>query len=71
MRDRFQSHVIDRQSAVSIDQLEAHSHNLETDDDLSPLLEQIGDARFVLLGEASHGTSEFYSWRAHQPALDP
>ena len=31
--------------------------------DLDPLLERIGDARFVLLGEASHGTSEFYRWR--------
>ncbi len=32
--------------------------------DLDPLIERIGDARFVLLGEASHGTHEFYSWRA-------
>src|SRR5436190_2735027 len=32
--------------------------------DLDPLLERIGDARFVLAGEASHGTSEFYTWRA-------
>jgi erythromycin esterase len=31
--------------------------------DLDPLIERIGDARFVLLGEASHGTSEFYTWR--------
>ncbi|MUL41298.1 erythromycin esterase family protein [Streptomonospora sp. PA3] len=31
---------------------------------LDPLLERVGDARFVLLGEASHGTSEFYGWRA-------
>src|SRR4051812_809121 len=37
---------------------------LETDADLDPLLERIGDARFVLLGEASHGTSEYYTWRA-------
>src|SRR5947209_7365289 len=31
--------------------------------DLDPLLERIGDARFVLLGEASHGTAEYYQWR--------
>ena len=27
-------------------------------------MERIGDARFVLLGEASHGTAEYYTWRA-------
>jgi len=32
--------------------------------DYDPLLELIGDARFVLLGEASHGTHEFYRQRA-------
>lgn len=32
--------------------------------DLDPLLELIGDAHFVLIGEASHGTHEFYSMRA-------
>src|SRR6266545_3071419 len=30
---------------------------------LDPLIDMIGDARFVLLGEATHGTSEFYTWR--------
>jgi len=34
------------------------------DDDYDPLLERIGDARYVLLGEASHGTHEFYRERA-------
>jgi erythromycin esterase len=33
--------------------------------DLDPLIERIGDARYVLLGEATHGTAEFYEWRAH------
>ena len=33
-------------------------------EDYDPLLEFIGDARFVLLGEASHGTHEFYRERA-------
>ena len=32
--------------------------------DYDPLLQRIGDARFVLLGEASHGTHEFYHARA-------
>lgn len=32
--------------------------------DLDPILELVGDARFVLIGEASHGTSEFYATRA-------
>jgi protein-L-isoaspartate(D-aspartate) O-methyltransferase len=32
--------------------------------DLGPLLERIGDRRVVLIGEASHGTSEFYRMRA-------
>jgi len=32
--------------------------------DLNPLLDRIGNARFVLLGEASHGTREYYTWRA-------
>ena len=31
---------------------------------LQPLLDRIGDARLVLIGEASHGTSEFYRIRA-------
>jgi erythromycin esterase-like protein len=32
-------------------------------DHLDPLLDAIGDRRYVLLGEATHGTSEFYTWR--------
>jgi len=32
--------------------------------DYEPLLELVGNARFVLLGEASHGTHEFYRERA-------
>jgi protein-L-isoaspartate(D-aspartate) O-methyltransferase len=32
--------------------------------DLSGLMERVADARVVLLGEASHGTAEFYDMRA-------
>ncbi|MEA3203114.1 MAG: hypothetical protein QOI63_784 [Thermoplasmata archaeon] len=31
---------------------------------MDALLEAVGDARVVLLGEATHGTHEFYEWRA-------
>ncbi|MCC6179404.1 MAG: erythromycin esterase family protein [Chloroflexi bacterium] len=34
------------------------------DHEYDPLLDLIGDARFVLIGEASHGTDEFYRERA-------
>ena len=42
-----------------VERVQNVSRPLDSPDDLGPLLEQIGDARFVLLGEASHGTSEF------------
>jgi erythromycin esterase-like protein len=32
--------------------------------DYDPLMDMMGGARFVLLGEASHGTHEFYKERA-------
>lgn len=31
--------------------------------DLAPLHEAIGERRFVLLGESTHGTKEYYVWR--------
>lgn len=46
------------------DQVRGVAHSLEAAEDLDPLLELIGDARYVLLGEATHGTSEFYTWRS-------
>ncbi|HCF29091.1 MAG TPA: erythromycin esterase [Cyanobacteria bacterium UBA11049] len=33
-------------------------------EEYDPLIELIGDARFVLIGEATHGTHEFYEQRA-------
>jgi erythromycin esterase len=33
--------------------------------DLDPLLKRIGNARIVMLGEASHGTHEYYVWRSY------
>src|SRR5205085_8510760 len=37
---------------------------LQQQQDLDPLMARIDEARYVLLGEASHGTAEYYTWRA-------
>jgi erythromycin esterase-like protein len=37
---------------------------LRNEQDLDVLLKEIDTSRIVLLGEASHGTSEYYTWRA-------
>ena len=41
----------------------AHALN-DTESDHRPLLDRVGEARLVLLGEASHGTHDFYHERA-------
>jgi erythromycin esterase-like protein len=43
-----------------------HAHQLRADEitDYDALIDAIGDSRFVLIGEASHGTHEFYRERA-------
>lgn len=45
------------------DLLSRASTPLESEHDLNPLIKYIGDAKYVLLGEASHGTHEYYTWR--------
>ena len=39
-------------------------HPLTESNDLDPLMKRIGNARIVMLGEASHGTHEYYAWRS-------
>lgn len=48
-----------------VDSINRKAHPLKSKKDLQPLFERIGDARIVMLGEASHGTHEYYTWRAH------
>ena len=51
---------------INIENLIAeHSIEFQNPNDLDILIEKIGDAKYVLLGEASHGTHEYYVWRAH------
>jgi erythromycin esterase-like protein len=47
-----------------LDAVNRRTRRLAMDDRLDDLVERIGDAKIVLLGEASHGTAEYYLWRA-------
>lgn len=40
------------------------SYPLNSEDSLNALLDAAGDCKVVMLGEASHGTHEFYTWRS-------
>ena len=58
-REHSDTHAVARlirEAAEPIDDIETAS--------IDALIERIGDARIVLLGEATHGTSEFYRMRA-------
>lgn len=45
--------------------IKRESYKIKYPADLDPLMERIGEARIVMLGEASHGTHEYYTWRSH------
>src|SRR4051794_21093163 len=62
-RDRFLRSETDSSTAM-LKAIRSLARPLRNADDLDPLLDHIGEARFVLLGEASHGTAEYYTWRA-------
>ncbi|WP_089093972.1 erythromycin esterase family protein [Nodularia sp. NIES-3585] len=48
-----------------VDAVRGYAHRLTgADQDYDPLMNLIGNGRFVLIGEASHGTHEFYEQRA-------
>jgi erythromycin esterase-like protein len=48
----------------TMDVLRDEAQRIRPDENFDRLLEQIGDASVVLLGEATHGTREFYRMRA-------
>lgn len=64
LRDRLRRPVTVDRAAALAQEISARAYRLDSSEDLSPLIEWIGDACYVLLGEASHGTSEYYTWRA-------
>ncbi|SDM01282.1 Erythromycin esterase homolog [Geoalkalibacter ferrihydriticus] len=47
-----------------VELLRAQAIPIKSADDLDSLVRSAKDRSLVLLGEASHGTSEFYTWRA-------
>ena len=46
-----------------MEQIRQQAVQLNSAEDLDVLVEAIGDKKYVLLGEATHGTSEFYKLR--------
>jgi len=53
---------------AAIEEIRSTSHGLDHPDALDRLVEQFRDRKYVLLGEASHGTSEYYRWRSRLTA---
>jgi erythromycin esterase len=62
MRERWTTHGLEGVEELA-EACRRIAYPLNRPDDLDILLERIGDARIVMLGEASHGTSEYYVWR--------
>jgi erythromycin esterase len=64
MRRHFSSPRTESRTSELIASVRRIARPLDSVKDLDPLLERIGNARYVFLGEASHGTADHYVWRA-------
>lgn len=47
-----------------VEALREYKHEFRGTEDLEALAERFADCKVVMLGEASHGTHEYYTWRA-------
>lgn len=50
---------------TAVETLHSKAYPFTAGKDLDVLMERIGNARIVMLGEASHGTHEYYKWRSY------
>lgn len=57
------NHSFDEKEAIKL--IEEKSIKIGDKTALDALLNKIGNARIVMLGEASHGTHEYYTWRSY------
>jgi len=53
---------------AAVEEVRSTAHGLDRPGDVDRLVEHLRDRKYVLLGEASHGTSEFYRWRSQLTA---
>ena len=53
------------EEADVLDVINNRAYSLPHMSAIEPLIEKIGNARIVMLGESTHGTHEFYAWRSH------
>jgi erythromycin esterase len=57
-----------RETDAAVEAVAHHGRSVAGPADLDALVERAAEADCVLLGEASHGTSEYYRWRARVTA---
>lgn len=49
----------------AVNSIDRRAYPLQSRAALQPLFDRIGNSQIVMLGEASHGTHEYYTWRTH------
>jgi erythromycin esterase-like protein len=59
------SSFLDKKSREQVQVLRQKGQHLASKNDLEPLIKKLAAAQIVMLGEASHGTHEYYTWRSY------